>query len=110
MNLVVIWVLLVNIYCSSSSKLYVAPDHGNCTVNRTTLRPCCTLQQLIDNDVLAPSIDSGVTFFLLPGTHTIPRNQILRAANFSEVVFQPWSVESEVCQSEASLVFENITN
>lgn len=109
-----LWVLM-SLCCFASADpqvYYITPNHGNCTVKGTALRPCYTLQQLIEGKVLSSSKESSVELLLLAGTHLIPKGKILNVSNFSQVNIHPWNEEQEVvieCKLTASFAFQDIT-
>ena len=95
--------VLASLCCLVSSApqvYYITPTQpadpqGNCRVNGTTLRPCCTLQQLIVNG-FSSHYSGSVELQFLPGTHLMPEKETLNVSNFSEVVIRPWKEELEV--------------
>ena len=98
--------------CASSGPAvyYVTPTYDNCTVDETTLNPCYTINQLIEDEVLSSANESAVEMLLLPGIHLI-ENRTLNLTDFSEVVIRPWNEEQKVvlqCQLMANLTFQDI--
>ena len=110
--------VLLSLCCFTSSKARVyyiiASNYGSCiTVNGTTLSPCYTLHQLINDEVLSSTNESSVALLFLPGTHLISEHQTLSTSNLSNVIIHPWDEEEEVsveCQLGAGLSFQNINN
>ena len=86
--------LLLLILCSFPTATplvyYITPgDHADCTaVNGTALRPCFTLGQLVNDEVLKSSDESSVELSLLPGTHLILTNQTISFIN--AIVIHPF--------------------
>ena len=108
---------LVSLCCLASSKpqvFFVIPDHSNCTVNGTTLNPCYTFHQLINNAILASLSESSVTLLLLSGSHVIPEGKTLRVSNLSDVVIHPWNEQKDdvviECQLKSNLLFQDINH
>ena len=97
---------------------YITPDdHADGTTgNGTTLSPCFTLGQLINNDILASSNERSIELSFLPGTHLILKNQTLRFSSFRAVLIQPWNMEREgrvkiQCQEKSLFHLEaNVTD
>ena len=107
------WIFLVSLCFIAGSQCddyYITPnpvDRENCTVNGTTLAPCYTLQQIIDQDILTAS---SINLYLLSGTHVIPKNQTLTAKNSIQLVIQPWKEQKDVaieCQLGAYLYLDH---
>ena len=99
MKELILLLLLLNLCClsiSSPEVYYITPEHGSCTVNGSTLTPCYTLQQLIQDGVLSQAKKTSIEFLLLSGTHLIPEGEALSVSNFSKVLIQPWNEWQEV--------------
>ena len=116
MKLIILYLILCCFLNPTCSEIYyVTPDSGNCTVNGTTLTPCYTLQQLIEDEVLPSSNESLVTLLLLSGNHLMLVNMTFRIFNISEVAIHPLNEEQEVAiecplGANQNFIFHNITN
>ena len=91
-------------------------NQDNCSVNGTALSPCYTLEQLIQDEILPPSLprayNTSAELVLLPGKHVIPAHRNFRVTNFRKLIIRPlYEKHDEVviikCESNASLAIFN---
>ena len=68
-------------------------NQDNCSVNGTALSPCYTLEQLIQDEILPPSLprayNTSAELVLLPGKHVIPAHRNFRVTNFRKLIIRP---------------------
>ena len=88
-----LWVLSSLYYFASSSHIYYLVPYpvsdGNCSVNSTTLSPCCTIEQFIKDASSFTSNINSLVLYVLSGTHLMPENLTLEIRDMSDLVILP---------------------